>query len=369
MKVVLNLSRIVVGVLFIFSGLIKANDPLGLSYKMQEFFEVWGLTSLDHLTLAFSVLMIVFEIVAGVAVLLGWKMNLFAWLLLILIVFFSFLTGYAYLSGKVRECGCFGDCIPLQAGQSFAKDLLLLVLILVVFAYRRSIRPLAAPRTAAVILLFAAAFSFAFQRHVLLHLPLVDCLPYRVGSNLMQQMQVPPGMPRDSSVILFTYEKNGKTQQFTADHFPADFDDSYRFIKREDKLVRRGASAAIHDFALQTSSGNDSTTALLTRPGFLALLLVKDGYQPERWQKDVDSVLMVIDRKGVPAFVVTNLPIAEGELNARFPSTKMLRADGTAIKTAARFNPTLFLLKQGTVVGKWSAPDFDRATAVINALP
>src|ERR1700709_465249 len=142
MKIVINLARFIVGVLFIFSGLVKADDPLGLSYKMQEFFEVWHFHWLDNYTLAFSVLMIVFEIVAGVAILLGWRMKLFSWLLLILIIFFTFLTGYAYLSGKGRECGFFGDCIPLTAGQSFAKDLILLVLIVFLFAVRARIRPL-----------------------------------------------------------------------------------------------------------------------------------------------------------------------------------------------------------------------------------
>src|SRR5450631_1921817 len=104
MKILLNFSSVFVGILFIFSGLIKANDPLGLSYKMQEFFEVWNFHWLDNYTLTFSVIMIVFEIVAGVAILLGWKMKLFSWLLLLLIIFFTFLTGYAFLSGKIHEC-------------------------------------------------------------------------------------------------------------------------------------------------------------------------------------------------------------------------------------------------------------------------
>ena len=115
MKILINLARIIVGVLFIFSGLVKANDPLGLSYKMQEFFELWGMHALNDYTLAFSVAMIAFEIIAGVAVLVGWKMNLFSWLLLLLIIFFTFLTGYAVITGKPKECGCFGDCIPLSA--------------------------------------------------------------------------------------------------------------------------------------------------------------------------------------------------------------------------------------------------------------
>ncbi|MFM7838085.1 MAG: MauE/DoxX family redox-associated membrane protein, partial [Chitinophagaceae bacterium] len=139
MKRLLWISRILVGVLFIFSGLIKANDPLGLSYKMQEFFEVWGWTFLNDYTLAFSVLMIAFEIIAGVAVLVGWQMNLFSWLLLLLILFFTFLTGYALFSGQIKECGCFGNCIPLKAGQSFVKDLVLLVLICFIFSQRKKI--------------------------------------------------------------------------------------------------------------------------------------------------------------------------------------------------------------------------------------
>src|SRR6266567_9281460 len=125
----LLLVRWIVGLLFIFSGLIKANDPLGLSYKMQEFFEVWGLQNLNNYTLAFALVMNVFEVLAGVAVIIGWRMRLFSWLLLLLIIFFTFLTGYALFSEKIKTCGCFGDCIPLTPLQSFIKDLVLLLLI------------------------------------------------------------------------------------------------------------------------------------------------------------------------------------------------------------------------------------------------
>src|SRR5882762_3511721 len=180
MKYLLIIVRFIVGVLFIFSGLIKANDPLGLSYKMQEFFEVWKFNWLDNYTLTFSIIMIVFEILAGVAILLGWKMRLFSWLLLLLIIFFTFLTGYAYLSGKVKECGCFGDCIPLTAGQSFTKDLVLLVFILFLFFFRDRIRPPAPQLASVALLILATILSFSFQWYVLVHLPVVDCLPYRV---------------------------------------------------------------------------------------------------------------------------------------------------------------------------------------------
>src|SRR6201990_1400020 len=149
MKVFLNISRIIVGVLFIFSGLIKANDPLGLSYKMQEFFEVWGLNGFNNYTLTLSIVMNVFEVLAGVAVIVGWRMKLFSWLLLLLIIFFTFLTGYALFSGKIKTCGCFGDCLPLTPAQSFGKDIFLLILILILFANNKKIRSALRP-TAAV---------------------------------------------------------------------------------------------------------------------------------------------------------------------------------------------------------------------------
>ncbi len=285
MKTFINISRFIVGILFIFSGLVKANDPLGLSYKMQEFFEVWNWHFLNDYTLAFSIIMIAFEIIAGVAVLLGWKMNLFSWLLLALIVFFTFLTGYALFSGKIRECGCFGDCIPLQANQSFMKDLVLLALILVIFPYRNRIQPLIAPRSALIVLFFSTIFSFALQWYVLQHLPIVDCLPYKVGNNLPEKMKMPAGAIPDSTVILFTYEKNGKQSSFTADNFPADFDDSYKFVKREDKVVRKGtATPAIRDFSLQTLNGTDTTLALLNEPGTKLFFFIKDGYKNGDWQ-------------------------------------------------------------------------------------
>ena len=140
MKAAVNIARIIVGVLFIFSGLVKANDPLGLSYKMQEFFELWGMHQFNSWTLLLSVLMNAFEIIAGFALLLGWRIKLFSWLLLLLIVFFTFLTGYAYLSGKFRSCGCFGDCLPITPKTSFLKDVALLIyLSLIVCRIRKEI--------------------------------------------------------------------------------------------------------------------------------------------------------------------------------------------------------------------------------------
>src|SRR5665213_4469807 len=153
MKLLVNICRVIVGVLFIFSGLVKAMDPHGLAYKMQEFFEVWAtnasLANLMHwltdYALPFAIIMITLEIIVGVAMLLGLWKKFFTWLILLLIIFFGFLTGYAALSGKISTCGCFGDCIPLTSMESFIKDLVLLVLVLILFFGRKYIVPVFNP--------------------------------------------------------------------------------------------------------------------------------------------------------------------------------------------------------------------------------
>jgi len=373
MKILIGVTRFLVGVLFIFSGLVKANDPLGLSYKMQEFFEVWNFHWLDHFTLAFSLLMIVFEIVAGVAILLGWRMKLFSWLLLLLIIFFTFLTGYAYLSGKVRECGCFGDCIPLTAGQSFAKDLILLALIVFLFAVRDRIRPLLPSMGSAAVLILATLLSFAFQWQVLVHLPAVDCLPYKVGNNIPEKMKAPPGAIPDSTVITMVYEKNGKKLEFSASKFPADFDDTYKFITRYDKLVRKGnAEPAIKDFNLITGGGTDTTQELLQKKGFKLFLFMKEAVAyPADWNAAFSVLFTMAKSKGVPVFFVTGEyenVVAWTEKAGIAHDVTVLKCDATAIKTAARANPTLYLLKGGTILKKWSYADFDAALPAVDEI-
>ncbi len=247
MKVVLAIVRIVVGVLFIFSGLIKANDPMGLSYKMQEFFEVWGMSFLNDFTLVFALIMNGFEIVAGVAVLIGWRMRLFSWLLLLLIIFFTFLTAYALFSGKIKTCGCFGDCIPLTAKQSFIKDLVLLLLIIFIFVKREMIVPVFPGGINFSILALTIVFCFLSQWYVLKHLPVVDCLAYKKGNDLLEQMKVPEGAVPDSFSIKFKYLKSGKEVLFDAEHFPDDFNDStYQFVDRVQELIRPASASGSH---------------------------------------------------------------------------------------------------------------------------
>jgi uncharacterized membrane protein YphA (DoxX/SURF4 family) len=368
MKALVNISRIIVGILFIFSGLIKANDPLGLSYKMQEFFEVWGMHALNDYTLLFSLLMNGFEIVAGVAVLLGWRMRLFSWLLLLLIIFFTFLTGYALLSGKIKTCGCFGDCIPLTAAQSFMKDLLLLALIIFIFVKRDLVQPLLPSFLNGFIILLVIVFCVIGQYYVLNHLPVFDCLPYKKGNNLLQQMKQPEGAVADSFEIRMKYRKDGKDVEFDMDHFPDDFNDStYQFVDRYQKLVRKGTAAPpIADLVLYSEAGTDTTQAVLNQPNKYIMLLVKDAAMANsNWIRHASMVAKAAAQKNIPVLVVTaTLDEAKSQLYHE-SNIQFIRCDATVIKTAARVNPTYFLMQQATVLGKYADVDFKQVISAI----
>jgi uncharacterized membrane protein YphA (DoxX/SURF4 family) len=373
MKLAVNTIRVLVGLLFIFSGLVKADDPLGLSYKMQEFFELWGMTQFNSWTLWLSVFLIAFEIIAGVALLLGWQMKLFSWLLLLLIVFFTFLTGYAYLSGKFKNCGCFGDCIPISSKTSFLKDIILTILIIFLFINRRYIQPFFSSKINLALILATVVLSFGIQWWVLNYLPVVDCLPFKKGNKIGEKMQMPANAIPDSTVITFVYEKNGQKVEFTADKFPPDFKaDVYKFISRYDKIVRKGKNnePPIKGFVLSGITDQDSTRIVLGQE-FAVLLFCENFSKPvSRWKEKFSQLYAEAKNKNIPAYLITTQPgqAQNAIMGTNFSAMQIFKCDYTAIRTAARVNPTIYLLNFGTVKEKWSYRDADKAIKKIRSL-
>ena len=371
MKIAVQAARIIVGLLFIFSGLVKANDPLGLSYKMQEFFELWGMTKFNSWTLLMSLLMNMFEIIAGFALLLGWRIKLFSWLLLLLIIFFTFLTGFAYLSGKFKNCGCFGDCLPITSKTSFLKDLALTILIGFLFWKQKYIRPLFGGKAATFSMAGIALLSFGFQWYTLNYLPVVDCLPYKVGKNINEQMKTPAGSRPDSIAIVFVYEKEGKQFEFSATGLPADLD-TYKFISRKDKLIRKGnAEAPIHGFVLSGVTDIDSTQIVLNQP-YAILLFCEDFTIPvSKWEKEFSKLYSSAKAMNIPVYMITARPgeAPEKIQKSSFADIQIFKCDFTALRTAARTNPCIYLLKAGTIEGKWSYKRMNSVQSSINRLP
>ncbi|HEX4877065.1 MAG TPA: BT_3928 family protein [Chitinophagaceae bacterium] len=374
MKAVIHSFRILVGLLFIFSGLVKANDPHGLSYKMQEFFEVWGIHGFNGWTLLMSVLMNAFEIIAGFALLLGWRIRLFSWLLLLLIVFFTFLTGYTFVTGKPTNCGCFGDCLPITSRTSFLKDVVLTIMIAFLFWQRKHIRPLFGEKTGTAAMMLVTIFSFGVQWYTLNYLPIVDCLPFKRGNNISEKMKMPTNAVPDSTVVTFVYKKEGKEVEFTADSFPEDFSkDKYEFVRRYDKVVRQGQNnqPAIKGFVLSGESNLDSTNYVLEQPYAILLFVEKIQESGNYWKENFGKIYRAARTKNIPAFVIT-ASAGDKELLVKgttFSDITVYKCDYKAIQTAARSNPCIYLLKKGTVMAKYSGEDMSKMLRLINDQP
>jgi uncharacterized membrane protein YphA (DoxX/SURF4 family) len=375
MKVSVNIARIIVGLLFIFSGLIKANDPLGLSYKMQEFFELWGMEHFNSWTLLSSVLMNAFEIIAGFALLLGWRINLFSWLLLLLILFLTFLTGYTYITGKPANCGCFGDCIPITSQTSFLKDIVLTVLIGFLFWQRSKIRPLFTEKITTLSMLGITILSFGFQWYTLTYLPVIDCLPFKKGNSISEQMKKPANAIDDSTVITFVYDKEGKEIEFTADKFPGDFNDSvYKFKNRYDKIVRKGKNnqAPIKSFVLSGADKNADSAAIVLSQPYAILFFFEDVSVPvSKWEANFAKVYAAAKQKNIPVYAITAVreEVIKTLSKTAFANIQVFSCDNITIRTAARTNPCIYLIKQGVITDKQSYKRMDKIQEAFKNIP
>lgn len=362
MKVITAICRILVGVLFIISGLIKANDAVGFSYKLDEYFTVFNTPWMSPVSLPLAMFICILEVGLGVAVLVGYRMVLMSWLLLLLTLFFTFLTFYSAYFDVVKDCGCFGDALKLKPWESFWKDIALLILILPIFAWRKRIPGLFSERINAVITIAGFALTAWFTWNCYAHLPYKDFRPYAIGKNIPEGMQLPPGAVTDSIVMLFIYEKDGKQIEVGMDELTKiSSDTAYKFVDRKDKVIREGDKAPIHDFTIKDADDNDLTMDFMSRPDYVFMLVAYDlSKSNTKVQSRINDFVALCQQKDIEFFGLTSAAPAEAdkfrhEHQSMFP---YYFCDMTTLKTIIRSNPGLVLLKQGTVIDMWHHNDF-----------
>jgi hypothetical protein len=213
-------------------------------------------------------------------------------------------------------------------------------------------------------------FCIVSQWYVLEHLPVVDCLAYKKGNNIIEKMKVPEGAVSDSFAIKFKYRKDGKDLVFDGDSFPEDFNDStYTFVDRVQELIRPGtATAPISDFNLYGETGEDTTLAILNQEGYYVMLLSKDASQAQKdWNKNAAEVAKVCEKNKIPFYIVTATTEAAQKQLPKSEIIKYLKCDATVIKTAGRVNPTYFIMKGATIVGKFANADFDEVIKILHS--
>jgi uncharacterized membrane protein YphA (DoxX/SURF4 family) len=364
--------RISVGLLFIFSGLIKANDPLGFSYKLEEYFEVFHMMFLNDLALTIAILLCALEMILGFSLLIGVRAKQVAWGLLLIIIFFAFLTFYSAFFKVVQTCGCFGDAIPLTPWQSFSKDLVLLLLILVIFKNKESIQPLFSKKAADRLLIASVIVSVGFGLFTYNFLPIVDFLPYKIGANIPDEMKTPPGAKPDEFELTYKLKnkKTGEDKTMTDKEYLSSGiwkDTNWEIVGNpESRLVKKGFTPKIIDLAIQDAQRTDYNNELLSNP-FYSLVIV--AYDLKKTDSGAINRLNALATNLTQNFntrtiLLTAASPAEATAFAKQHRlvSEVFYADGVPLKSMVRSNPGILLLKNGTIINKWhfhTVPDYE----------
>tara|TARA_R110002012_G_scaffold51138_1_gene132151 strand:- start:27270 stop:28367 length:1098 start_codon:yes stop_codon:yes gene_type:complete len=354
MKQIVAVSRIFVGILFIISGFIKLNDPLGFSYKLQEYFsaDVLNIPFLEPYALIISILVVVFEVVLGVFLLIGYKPKFTVYSLLAMIVFFTFLTFYSAYFDKVKDCGCFGDALKLTPWESFTKDIILLFFILILWAGIKHIKPLFGRQvvtTAIALLSFLASLSFAY--YVLMHLPAIDFRAYKVGANIEEGMTIPDDAPKPIQEFTWTFKVNGAEQIFVTDGSYPTVDGEY--VGVESKVIDPGYEPSVVDFSIETEDEN-LTEYFLNEDKLIMIIM----YNLATAELDGVAKLKTFSDEALKnGYTVIGLSASGGDEKAQFKAAHKLNfdfylCDEKALKTVVRASPGIVKLKKGTVVQK-----------------
>ncbi|MBP3943211.1 DoxX family protein [Sphingobacteriaceae bacterium WQ 2009] len=370
---ILAAARLLTGLLFVFSGLIKANDPVGFGYKLQEYFLVFNLDVLNPYTTGIAIFICGLEIIFGVLLLVGIYPIMVSWGLLLMILFFTFLTFYSAFFEVVTSCGCFGDAIPLTPWESFGKDLVLLLFILVIFYYRRQIKPLFKESfNQGLVLISTVVISMAIGIYTANYLPFVDFLPYKKGANIPALMSLPAGAQLDE----FAYEYKLKNTVSGEEKSVSDkvylsekiWEDSTWAIQGEptSRLVKAGYKIPISDLLIFDEAGTDYTKELIENPYYNFIIVAQDLNQVQ-----VKELLKIND---ITAKIATDynlravLLTSSSAQDAGFLSDQLglifeiFYADAVPLKSMVRANPGIILMKDGVIINKWHYHNFPSLT-------
>jgi hypothetical protein len=371
-------ARILVGCLFIFSGFIKANDPLGFSYKLGEYFDVFAADTgwngffegFAHMALPLAVIICASEIILGVMLLLGYRRDLTLWLLFAQIAFFTFLTFYSACYNKVTHCGCFGDFLKLRPWESFWKDVALMILIALLFAGRENIRPVFAPMITNALFMLCLVFAVAFPIYAYRNLPPLDFRAYAPGMNIKENMKKGPTYqdPVWQSMLVYENLKTGELKEMNQDEYMASkiWEDTlnWKWHATENKLIKEAVDAPkITDFTATDQNGNNVTDSILNDRKYsfwVVMHELKKTNQDKELMAKLNDFYSLAKQDGYNFLAFTSSSASEidafkHEHNALYD---FITVDNTVLKTMIRSNPGLMLMKDGTVIANWHYNNF-----------
>ena len=363
-RIAANASRLVVGTAFVFSGFVKAIDPLGTQYKMQDYLQAMQLAGLmpDWLTLLMAVMLAALEFSLGVFAVLAIRRRAVARLLLALMMVMTAFTVWIAVADPVEDCGCFGDAIHLTNTQTLLKNIVLLACTAVMARVPLAMYRFVSKPTQWIAINFTVLFILLTSIYCLWYLPLFDFRPYHIGVNIPAGMAIPDGAEQPQFETTFVMEKDGKRQTFTADNYP---DSTWQFIDSKTVMTKQGYVPPIHDFSIERADGDDITEEVLAHKGYTFLLIAPHLEQADDSNfGSIDQIYEYAQEQHIPFYCLTAsteeaIQHWEDITGAEYP---FCLTDETTLKTIIRSNPGLLLVNDGTIIRKWShngLPDTD----------
>ena len=361
-----NACRFLLGATFVFSGFVKAIDPIGTQYKLQDYISAVGMGGIvpDIVTLLASVALSALEFSLGVFVLFAIRRHLVSKILVAFMAVMTLITVWIALFNPVKDCGCFGEALRLTNVQTQLKNIVLLAASVVV-----AWRPLRMYRflsrsTQWIAINYTILFVLLLSAHCLYHLPLIDFRPYHIGMNIKKGMEIPAGAPQPEFETTFILQKNGVKKEFTLDNYP---DSSWQFVDSKTVQTKEGYVPPIHDFSIQKADGDDITDSVLTAKGYIFLLVSPHLEQADDSNfGDIDLLYEYCQERKIPFYCLTASTKKDIDhwadiTGAEYP---FCFTDETALKTIIRSNPGLLLLKDGTIIRKWSHNDLPSSSSL-----
>lgn len=361
-NVILQFSRLLLGAFFIFSGFVKAIDPLGSAYKFEDYFSSFGgfLLHLTDFSLFFSIALSTFELAIGLNLFFAVQTRKTAFASLLLMLVMTPLTLYIAIFEPVSDCGCFGDALKISNWETFIKNLVVVAFIAALLHTTRTNRAYKILKTEWLFLSLFVVFGIGLSVYSYRNLPLIDFLPYKVGVHVADQSTIPEGAKQDEYSTTFIYEKNGQQKEFTLENYPKG-DSTWTFVDQKTVLISEGYRPAIENFKIFDEHFVDIVPELLAYNGYSYLLIMHNcNLAAEKGAIAAEKIYQKIRNTNIRFYAVTasnEVDIAQfiARTGVTFP---WYTADPVMLKTIIRANPGMVLMKNAVIVGKWNWRDF-----------
>lgn len=354
MKTLNTISRFIVGAVFVFSGFVKAVDPLGSAYKFTDYFEAFGMEFFSFFALPLAILLSSLEFVIGVSLLFSTRKKLTVYALLIFMSFFTILTFILAIFNPVTDCGCFGDALIMTNWQTFYKNLFLMVFVIILLFNKDKFEISWSINKQWFLVSTPLVFSVLLSVYCYNNLPIIDFRPYTIGTYIPEKMIAPPDAPKAEYETILVYQKDGVEKEFTLSNLP---DSTWEWVSTNNKLIAEGYVPPIHDFTITTSLDDDITEVILNDTKFTFLLIAYDLKKTSTKNiQDINRLAEFVLESGKCNFICLTSS-AEAEVNEFKEKTQapymFFNTDEITLKTIIRSNPGLVLLKKGVIIGKW----------------